>query len=66
MLTPSERTAAARLFTEGVNFMDIIKAIKEINVPKIELLPEKNNKNKIIFLTFSSLFKKSRMLLLLF
>jgi len=30
-VTKSERTAAARLFTEGVNFMDIFKALWEIN-----------------------------------
>lgn len=30
-VTKSERTAAARLFTEGVNFMDVFKALWEIN-----------------------------------
>jgi hypothetical protein len=30
-VTAAERTAAARLFTEGVNFMDIVRALREIN-----------------------------------
>lgn len=45
-VTKSERTAATRLFTEGVNFMDIFKALWEINGLERALAAEQAEEDK--------------------